>query len=166
MIACVDADYRDDGVTTACVGFDAWTDGAARIEVVLRSREPAAPYQPGAFFERELPYVLAILERMPRLDAVIVDGYVWLGPDRPGLGWHLHEASAGLTVVGVAKTRFDGAAASMMIEVVRGASTRPLFVTAIGIDPALAADHVRAMHGDHRIPTLLGLADGLARGNR
>ena len=43
MIACVDADYRDDGVTTACVGFDTWLDDAARIELVLRSREPAAP---------------------------------------------------------------------------------------------------------------------------
>jgi deoxyribonuclease V len=170
VIACVDADYRADGVTTACVGFDAWTDATARIEVVLRSREPAAPYQPGAFFERELPYVLAVLDRMPALDTVIVDGYVWLGPDRPGLGWHLHAARAGLSVVGVAKTRFDGAETarptSMMIEVIRGTSTRPLFVTAIGIDPALAADHVRAMHGDHRIPTLLGLVDGLARGHR
>ena len=106
--------------------------------------------------------MLAALERMPPLDIVIVDGYVWLGPDRPGLGWHLHAARGGV-VVGVAKTRFDGATAR---EVIRGGSTRPLFVTAIGIDPALAAEHVRQMHGDHRIPTLLGLADSLARGHR
>ena len=167
-MACVDADYRDDGVTTACVGFDAWTDDTARIELVLRSSEPAAPYQPGAFFERELPYVLAALDRMPPLDLVIVDGYVWLGADRPGFGWHLH-AHRGGAVVGVAKTRFDGtetARPTSMFSVVRGSSTRPLFVTAIGIEPALAAEHVRTMHGAHRIPTLLGLADGLARGHR
>jgi deoxyribonuclease V len=160
VIASVDVDYRDDGVTTACVGFDSWTDDAARLELVLRSREPAAAYQPGAFYERELPYLLAVLERMPPLDVVIVDGYVWLGPDRPGLGWYLH-AQRGGVVVGVAKTRFEGAVA---VEVLRGGSARPLYVTAIGVSDAIAADHVRAMHGEHRIPTLLGLADGLARG--
>lgn len=46
----------------------------------------------------------------------------------------------------------------------RGTSTSPLFVTAVGIDPQVAADRVRDMHGPFRIPTLVKRADSLARG--
>ncbi len=162
MIACVDVDYGPTCVTAACVGFDAWSDEVAAIELVVRSQGAAAAYQPGAFYERELPYLLAVLERMPVLDLVVIDGYVWLGADEPGLGWHLH-AARGASVVGVAKTRYAGADA---IDIVRGDSARPLHVTAVGIEPAVAAEHVRGMHGDFRIPTLLRRADALARGNR
>lgn len=161
MICCVDVDYQPDRVTTACVGFAAWTDAVAAIEVVVRSSGAAAPYQPGAFYQRELPYLVAALARMPALDVILVDAYVWLGADHPGLGWHLHAALA-VAVVGVAKTRFASADA---IEIVRG-STRPLHVTAIGLDATVAAAHVRAMHGEFRIPTLIKLADTLARGHR
>jgi len=161
MLAALDADYQPNGVTTACVGFDAWGDAVARIEVVVRTPGAAAAYQPGAFYERELPHLLAVLERMPPLDVILVDAYVWLGPDHPGLGMHLHRAR-GEPVIGVAKTRYAGAEA---IEILRGDSARPLYITAVGIAADVAADHVRAMHGDHRIPTLIRLADGLARGN-
>ncbi len=168
MIGCLDVDYRDTGVTAACVGADAWTDELGRIEVVVRSPGRPAAYQPGAFYERELPYLLEVLARMPALDAVIVDAYVWLGPDEPGLGKRLHDARGGV-VIGVAKTRFAGAdagsGASGVALVRRGDSDRPLYVTAVGIDPAAAARHVAGMHGEHRIPTLLRRADGLARGH-
>jgi deoxyribonuclease V len=161
VIACVDVDYRDDGATTACVGFDAWTDGVARIEIVMRSNEPPAEYQPGAFYERELPYLIGVLERMPPVEIVIVDGYVWLGPDRPGLGWHVHDL-LGVTVVGVAKTKFEGSEPVPILRFGR----RYLYITSIGIPVDEAAEHVRTMHGEYRMPTLLTLADGLARGNR
>ncbi len=161
MIGCLDVDYRDTGVTAACVGADAWTDELARIEVVVRSPGRPAAYQPGAFYERELPYLLEALARMPALEVTIVDAYVWLGPGQPGLGKRLHDARGGL-VVGVAKTRFAGAEA---IEVRRGDSDRPLYVTAVGLDPAAAARHVAEMHGEFRIPTLLRRADALARGH-
>lgn len=170
VIGCVDVDYQDAGVTAACVGFHAWSDPVARVEVVVRSSGPPAPYQPGAFYERELPYVLEALARMPTIHLVIVDAYVWLGPDQPGLGKRLHDARGGVgVVVGVAKTRFAGAEASGgafgVIEVRRGDSDRPLYVTAVGIDPAVAAHHVEAMHGEFRIPTLIRRADALARGH-
>lgn len=168
MIGCVDVDYRDTGVTAACVGAEGWSAELARIEVVVRSPGRPAAYQPGAFYERELPYLLEVLERMPPLELVVVDAYVWLGPDQPGLGKRLHDARGGI-VVGVAKTRFAGAEASdgaaRVIEVRRGDSDRPLYVTAVGIDPDAAAAHVAAMHGEFRIPTLLRRADALARGH-
>jgi len=161
VIACLDADYRQAGVTTACVGFTAWSDAIAAIEVVVRSPGAAPDYEPGAFYKRELPYLLAALDRMPPLDLIVVDSYVWLGPELPGLGKILHDTRA-TPVVGIAKTRYNTAAA---IEVVRGDSKNPLFITAAGIDPQTAAAHVRSMHGEFRIPTLIKRADSLARGH-
>jgi deoxyribonuclease V len=159
LIAVVDVHYEATRVTAACVGAE-WADEIAAIEVVVRTPGEAAPYQPGAFFERELPYLVGVLDRMPAVDAILVDAYVWLGAEHPGLGWHLHRAR-GVPVIGVAKTAYAGATS---IDVLRGTSARPLHVTAIGFDPAVAAEHVRAMHGEHRIPTLIGRADALARG--
>ena len=49
------------------------------------------------------------------------------------------------------------------IAVLHGSSERPLYVTAIGCDVDDAAENVRAMHGPYRIPTMLRLADSLAR---
>jgi len=162
VIVCVDVDYRETAVVTACVGFDAWTDAASAHELVVRSSEPAAAYAPGRFYERELPYLRACLDRFARpIDLVVIDGYVWLAPGQRGLGARLH-AAIERPVVGVAKTAYLSADS---IEVVRGASTRPLYITAEGIDPRLAAEHVRTMHGPFRIPTHLKRADGLARGN-
>lgn len=162
MIVAVDVDYREDAVVAACVGFDAWTDAATALEVVVRSDAPPAPYEPGRFYLRELPHIHAVLALLvPPLHAIIVDGYVWLGPERPGLGAHLHASLGGVTpVIGIAKTAFAGAEA---IEVLRGTSAKPLHVTAIGTDAQAAAAAVRTMHGAHRIPTLLGRVDHLAR---
>jgi deoxyribonuclease V len=73
----------------------------------------------------------------------------------------LHEALGGaVPVVGVAKTRFASAAA---VDVVRGDSQKPLFVTAAGVDVEWAAEQVKRMHGPYRIPTLLKRVDQLCR---
>ncbi len=159
MIYCLDVDYQVAGVTAAGVGFTDWGDARARVELVSHRAGAAVDYAPGRFFERELPYLTELLDRASDVAMIVVDGYVWLGADRPGLGAHLH-AARGVPVIGVAKSRFAGAAA---VEVVRGTSRRPLLVTAVGIEAALAAEHVRTMHGEFRIPTLVKRADALAR---
>lgn len=93
---------------------------------------------------------------------ILIDGYVWLGAGRPGLGAHLYQALSQRTaVVGVAKRRFHGAGDALPI--LRGTSQAPLFVTAVGIDLAEAAANVQRMHGPHRIPTLLKRVDRLSR---
>lgn len=160
-IVCVDVDYRDDGARAALIAFNDWRDEAPigeRVEHVLE----VAPYEPGAFYKRELPCLMRVLEGIePR--AIIVDGYVWLGEDRPGLGAHLYRAIAGRAqIVGVSKTEF--ASATNAIPVLRRGSTRPLFVTAEGIELREAVDCVQAMHGAHRIPTMLKRVDQLCRG--
>jgi deoxyribonuclease V len=49
------------------------------------------------------------------------------------------------------------------VPVVRGASVKPLFVTAAGMPSADAADLVRRMAGRYRLPDALRRADTLAR---
>lgn len=94
------------------------------------------------------------------IETAIIDGFVQLN-ERPGLGQHFYEQlERRVPVVGVAKTPFAGAAP---VEVLRGHSKTPLYVTSIGMDPESAADHVRKMHGQYRIPTLLKRVDRLAR---
>ena len=163
LLIAVDVHYGEDAVRTGCVAFHAWTSAGASHEWVDRSTATPAPYRPGSFFERELPFVLGALSRLPEPpDAVIVDGYVDLGARGPGLGARLHDALPSRpAVIGVAKRAFKGAPS---VSVVRGRSRTPLHVSAIGIDPAVAAAHVRAMHGPHRVPSLLKRADQLARG--
>lgn len=159
MYACVDVGYEADEVVTACLTFDGWSDDRPRSERVDRTKVAAAPYVPGEFYKRELPFLVTALAPLD-LDLAIIDGYVHLG-ERPGLGAHLHEAlGRKAAVVGVAKRAFRGAPA---VPVTRGRSARPLFVSAIGIDVNEAADRIRTMHGPHRLPTLIKRADTLCR---
>ena len=161
MLACVDVDYRGDDAVAACVLFAAWGDAAPAAEVVEKVTG-VEPYVPGQFYRRELPCLLAVLGKLPEEpETVVIDGYVWLGEGRPGLGARLYDALGGrVPVVGVAKTRFRSALQA--VPVVRG-PTRPLFVTSAGLDAATAAAQVQAMHGTYRIPTLLRAVDQLCR---
>lgn len=163
-IACLDVHYRGDAARAACAVASSWESDAplATCDAVVDSVQP---YEPGAFYRRELPCLLAVLRRLPTLpDVVVIDGYVHLPPDwRPGLGAHLYEA-IGLPVVGIAKTAFRGAGSCpAVVPILRGRSRNPLFVTAAGMTPEAAAECVRRMAGTHRIPDLVKLADHLAR---
>ena len=161
--ACLDAAYTDSAAGAACVLFAAW-DATAPLRVVTTRQGAASDYEPGAFYKRELPLLLAVLDQLERLPGtLIIDGYVWLDSEgKPGLGAMLHRALAErISVIGIAKSRFAGASACL--PVVRGSSLRPLYVSAVGMDAADAAKGVQSMHGRHRIPTLLRLVDRAAR---
>ena len=160
MIVALDVQYGVTAVTTAVVGWHAWPDATAALERVERHASPPAPYVPGAFVERELPYLLAALASVTApIETIVIDGHVWLGVDRKGLGAHLHDRTH-LPVIGVAKNAFVGAPS---LPVIRGDSARPLHVSAAGVDPAAAAAAIASMHGPYRHPTLLKRADSLAR---
>lgn len=163
MLACVDVSYGEGQALAACLGFRSWPDAVEACAAQARIA-PVEPYEPGAFFKRELPCVLSVLHALATpLEVVVIDGYVWLSADeRPGLGAHLFDAlDRRVVVVGVAKTAFKGS--SFALPVLRGRSLRPVFVTAAGVSPQTAADWIRAMHGEHRIPTLLKKVDRLSR---
>lgn len=162
MRACVDVDYRTELSVAACVLFRDWADAAEAGHVVERG-PPGAPYEPGQFYRRELPHLLKVLAAVAEpLETVVIDGYVWLGEERPGLGAHLYEAlGRRVPVIGVAKTAFHSS--QLAVPVLRGESRRPLFVTAAGLEAGVAAGHVQRMHGASRIPTLLHRVDRLCR---
>lgn len=161
-LAIADVQYLDDAAVAACVVATHWTDAAPVEERTTRLTRVKA-YEPGRFYLRELPCLIAVLEAVETaFDVVVIDGYVDLDEGRPGLGAHLRERlGSRVAVVGVAKSAYRGS--RFAIPVVRGGSARPLFVTARGIPAERAAELVRAMHGSHRIPTLLAHADRLAR---
>ncbi len=173
MIAFLDVAYGDTTARAAFVVAKAWTDAEPAFEhaVVL---EGIQPYQPGQFYLRELPPLLQVLAQVTvPIGVVVVDGYVWLGR-HPGLGARLHQALVGsplaaAAVIGVAKTRWHGDPADVppreqrVVDVLRGKSAKPLHVTALGVDPDVAANHVRDMHGASRMPTLLRRVDALSR---
>ena len=162
MLACVDSQYGQDVIRTAAVLFSQWNDASATQELLHEEPSAAEAYVPGEFYKRELPLILATLQPvLGELQSVVIDGYVWLDSNgRKGLGAWLHESLAAKVVIGVAKTHFQGSAA---IELLRGKSQSPLFVTAAGIDVSEAARCIESMHGEYRIPTLLKRADFLAR---
>jgi deoxyribonuclease V len=147
-IAITDVAYFDDVAFAACVLADRWeAQFPADSRVILRT--PVEEYVPGAFWQRELPCLLAVLDGM-KPDVVVVDGYVWLDDaGRMGLGAHLHER-LGLHAR----------------HVMRGNSRKPLYVTSVGMGLDEAAAAVLSMHGPHRLPTLVTLADHLARAGR
>jgi len=162
-VALTDVQYLERTARAAVVVASSWSerDGIEERTVLV---EEVAAYRPGAFFERELPCLLAVLRVVTtEIRCVVVDGYVDLQAGAPGLGAHLHDAlERAIPVIGVAKTAFRGATSA--VEVLRGRSRAPLYVTARGVDLAEAERLVRGMHGPHRIPTLLQRADHLARG--
>lgn len=170
MIACVDVDYRDDATVAGCVLFRSWTDSSP-AEQLLAFQGPAKPYLPGQFYLRELPPIVAVLGQVKvQLEAIVVDGYVWLEQGKMGLGAYLYsDLENKVPVIGVAKNPWQGHASHdgkgknewRVIEVSRGESKRPLYVTSVGTDVQLASRNVAAMHGAFRIPTLLSAVNRL-----
>jgi deoxyribonuclease V len=162
MFAAVDVHYPPTGGARAALVL---APDAAFTTIVSEKTvfiEHVTEYQPGEFYRRELPPIRAVLADVDDLDLLIIDGYVTLDPTgRPGLGAHAH-AEFGIPVIGVAKTRFTPAAHA--IPVVRGNTTRPLYVTAVGIPPSDAAHLVRTMAGRFRLPDALRRVDDLSRG--
>ena len=164
MILVVDTYYGTDTAQVGGVVFRDWRDDEPSSTHSACFKGEAARYEPGAFYRRELPLILSFLEQLPALpNTIIVDGYVTLSDEgQLGLGGYLFEAlDRKVAVVGVAKSAYKGAAHA--VPVLRGASQRPLFVTALGIDQSIAAAHIRQMKGAHRLPELLKLADKLSR---
>jgi deoxyribonuclease V len=167
MMCAVDVHYDPAGrfARAAVVGFEEWTSSEAVEERTLEV-DQVVDYVPGEFYRRELPPVLEVLRQISRRPAlVLVDGHVWLEASRPGLGARLHDALGGsVAVVGVAKTLYRGA--EQLASITRGSSQKSLYVSAVGLDLAEAANGVKAMVGEHRIPSLLRQVDQLARGLR
>lgn len=162
MIAALDAAYDGGAGFGACALFETW-DAALPCALHKVRLDAVAAYEPGAFYRRELPVLAAALKAaQAKPAAVLIDGYVWLGRYRRGLGAHLFEAIDGASpVIGLAKTKFSDD--DWSLRVLRGRSVRPLYVTAAGMTVEEAAGRVAAMAGAGRIPLMMNCADRAAR---
>lgn len=163
MILAVDVCYESTVASAAGIQFSLWSSrtpvGVHHIRV-----QHVSEYVPGEFYRRELPCILALIDEhslTPR--TIIIDGYVYLdGISMPGLGKYLYDALEGeVNIVGVAKSAFSGI--DGRYELLRGDSTRPLYVTTAGMPLNRAKECIMVMHGKHRIPTLLKQADQEAK---
>lgn len=169
MIACMDVYYRQNSGVAACILIKEWTDSRGIMSCVNHIKN-IEPYEPGRFYRRELSCLINMIDKITGsidailLDAILIDGYVWIGDKgSPGLGAYLYDAlDNSVPVIGVAKSLFKGTE-NLAQKVLRGMSRRPLYITAAGIDPRVAADYIRRMHGAYRIPTLLKEVDRLSR---
>ena len=162
MIAAVDVNYLDETTAVAAaVVFKEFTDTAHVAQYTAQVTDFGS-YIPGKFYQRELPGIVVVLEKISeQIETVIIDGYVVLDDHRPGLGYHLWQHLGGQTaVIGVAKSQFTGA---HPVTIIRGQSHRPLYITALGIDQDVAAEHILHMAGAYRIPSLIRHADHLAK---
>lgn len=163
MIACFDVQYLKDNASIAAVVFHAWED-AKPFKIFTKLKKGIAAYEPGKFYLRELPCLLEILDEIDLpLTNLVIDGYVFLSDDhKSGLGHYLYNAlDKKIPIIGVAKNGFKDL--TICQEIFRGDSQKPLFITSIGIDTEKAADCIRNMHGNYRIPTLLKLVDATCR---
>ncbi|MCK5728213.1 MAG: endonuclease V [Methylococcales bacterium] len=164
MKLVIDVQYDGTNAVVAGVIFSDWASNAIH-ETILTPVSNVKPYQAGAFYKRELPCILKLLEKITlSLEVIIIDGFVVLGDDNAdGLGMHLYNAlDQKIPIIGVAKKAFINTPVDYKIY--RGGSKKPLYVTATGINISEAKASISTMHGKHRIPSLLKKVDQLCRG--
>jgi deoxyribonuclease V len=95
-----------DGIAAAVVTLE--TAGLTVVEERTFRAKAVFPYEPGLFAFRELPPLLAALERLDHEpDVLVCDGHGLAHPRRFGLACHLGVLT-GRPAFGVGKTRFVG----------------------------------------------------------
>lgn len=97
------------------------------------------------------------------MDAILVDGHVYTSETEYGLGGKLYEfLNQQIPIIGVAKNSFH-ANHTTIKEVYRGESSKPLYVSAIGIDLDEVIEAIKAMKGAFRIPDILKKLDNYTK---
>lgn len=161
MILAFDTHYFNNSAKTVGLSFQNWEDQKP-ISIETEILKNIAPYEAGFFYKRELPCILSLLSSFPleNVNCIVVDGYCILDDSgKHGLGGYLYEAlERQVPIIGVAKTRFRTNTINVM-ELLRGKSKKPLFISSIGIELQEAYQNIQMMHGAYRMPTLLRVLD-------
>lgn len=164
MVLALDVAYKNN--LAKCVGLIFEWENEHSNQLVTDYVSGIEEYQPGIFFKRELPCLVKVIEKvdLDKIDTIIIDGYVYVSNDKKlGLGGELWKTlGEKIPVIGVAKNKFHNNTENV-IEVLRGLSKKPLYVSAIGISQDEAANHIMRMKGNHRIPTLLKQLDNYTK---
>ena len=107
-VAGVDVGFEDAGKTVRAAVAVLSYPGLELVESAIARVPTTFPYVPGLLSFRELPGVLAALERLGSLpDLVVCDGQGLAHPRRFGIACHLGVLT-GLPTIGVGKTRLVG----------------------------------------------------------
>lgn len=165
MIIAIDVHYREDYARIVALAFHNWED-TQPFQTYIAIKNDIVEYEPGAFYKRELPCIVEIMKSidLTQVQYIIVDGYVYLDDTgKKGLGYYVYDYYEGkIPIIGVAKSRFFENA-HYVRPILRGESQSPLYITAIGINLDEAAQNIKNMYGDYRMPTLLKLLDTLTK---
>ena len=168
MLLILDLHYEDACTFVGWVKADTFKSHAPSACGRAKVMGTPAPYVAGEFWVREVPPIMSFLQDRPDIlcdvTCIIVDCLCHLPTGKPSMGEKLYEAlDRKYRVIGVAKTNFND---SQAYQITRSSSTRPLYITECGTrDWRDIGNTIRDMHGPYRIPTLLKLADSLARGH-
>jgi deoxyribonuclease V len=107
-VAGLDVAYHEDGERLAAAIVVLDTADHRVVDTAVVQGRPAFPYVPGLFAFREIPTLLAALDRLTvRPDVLICDGHGLAHPRRFGLACHLGVLT-GLPSFGVGKTPLVG----------------------------------------------------------
>ncbi len=162
MILAIDVYYINNQAKSVGILFNHWTDNKSDIKkIIIDYQNNVAPYQSGQFYQRELPCIMSLLNKIDlnKITTIVIDGYVHLNNGKIGLGGYLYNTlDKKIPVIGVAKKPFYENN-EYLIEVVRGQSKHPLYVTALGISLEEAAENIKLMSGKYRMPDLLNYLD-------
>lgn len=180
LIAGVDAAFPDGGRTTRAAAVLMRFRDLAPVEEVVHEQATALPYIPGLLSFRELPAIVAALQKLSTApDLVLCDGQGRAHPRRFGIACHLG-VTTGLATIGVGKSRLCGQHEEPGIEkgravdlldgdevigrVVRSRDrVRPLYVSTghrVSLDTAV--ELVLACTPRYRLPEPIRRADRLA----
>ena len=160
MKLAIDVYYYGTGkAKTVGIIFDKW-ESVEPVQIITKFTDGVNEYESGKFYKRELPCIIELLEliNMKNIDAIIVDGYVYLeNMSTPGLGLHLYNTiERKIPIIGVAKTYYH---TNIAEKIFRGKSKTPLYINSVGIETGEAVKYIKNMYGDYRIPKLLQLLD-------
>jgi deoxyribonuclease V len=179
FVAGLDVSYDGDRLAAAVVVLD-W-ETLAEVDRSVVHGETTFPYVPGLFAFREVPALLAALERLRTTpDLLVCDGQGLAHPRRFGLACHL-DVLTGIPSIGAAKTTFVGSYAEIGQEPgatadlvdggeVVGAAVRtqdgvkPMYVS-VGHRVSLATAVARVLHlaPRYRLPETTRAADRSCR---
>ncbi len=167
MILAFDTYYFQDKARTVCLQFETWEDKQS-YKIYTEIADKVEEYISGEFYKRELPCILSLIDKIEiyKIEAIIVDGFVILDDEKkPGLGAFLYtKLESKIPIIGVAKNNFLKIKKEKR-KVYRGISKKPLYITSIGIDVDIAAEKIKSMDGEFRMPTLLKQLDRLTKEN-
>lgn len=161
MKLIIDVSYENNTAKVVGGFFENWNDEKL-IKISTKKVNNVTEYISGEFYKRELPCILEFLNdySLKEIELIIIDGFVFLNDDdKKGLGAYLFESlDKSIPIIGVAKTSFHNNNKNV-IDIFRGNSKKPLYITSIGIELLKASDLIKNMLGNNRMPNIIKQID-------